>query len=444
MKNTLRSILATPFTFLFISFLLSACTKELVYEAPTQQSSLTISTRGISDIPLPYNIYIFDSKGACTNLLSINSKDSDLSVDLAPGSYIIKAFADAKSSSWNFPQRESAKINSSITPKEGASLTNLAYGSSSVEVKEGNNSSVSLSLVRKMAESTIELNNIPLNATAVKIQIAPVYTSLQIDGQTFNGSGNAIISLEKLEIPGEWIAAGIPIFPGVSDKANITLFITINGKTNSYSYSAQAPQSNRKYNIKGSYTGEKGNEARLNIKLELLPWDETISIDKDFGKDTENGQESGDGDNEGSGDNMPTDFPEVGSIWKNCCVMAISNKTSNSADLLLMSLNEWQEMTTEEVPTTVSSYSVSGISGWRIPSSKDVATISAARYDIGVSSLNTILTNNGGTAISSNGYYLCKDNETYRKYRFSGTVAELGSTAKFRLRVVTNYKWTKD
>lgn len=443
MKNVLRSFFTTPCAYIFIiTYVLISCTKELIYTAPSQQSQLLISTRGISNIPLPYIIYIFNKSNICTNQLIINNEE-DISLPLDAGKYTLKAFANAKTNIWTFPDQTSATLNSLIIPKNDVLLSNLCAGSSSVELKQNEKISVDLSLIRKLSDLTIELNNIPLTATGVKVKISSLYTSLNLDGETFEGSNEFNIALEKLGIPGEWTVTNVPIFPSKDNQVNITISIIIGNKTNSYSYTTSAPQSNKQYYIKGSYTGEKENETRLNIHFDLLPWDSSITINKDFGKGTETNDNS---NNEEDNNNPqePINLPAIGSIWNNTCVMAIKNITNTSAELLLMSIDEWQGITPEEAFASASSYNVSNITEWRIPTITDVAELSKNRQEIGISLLNSTLKEAGGNGISANAYYLCSDNETYKKFRFSGTIADIGSTKQFRLRLIKNYTWNKD
>ena len=444
MKNVLRSLFTTPYAYIIIiTYLLISCTKELVYTAPSQQSQLLISTRGILNIPLPYIIYVFNESNICTNQLIINNNEEDISLSLDPGKYTLKAFANAKTNIWTFPDQTSATSSSLIIPKNNVLLSNLCAGSFSVELKQNQKTSVDLSLIRKLSDLTIELNNIPLAATGVKVKISSLYTSLSLGGETFEGSKDFNIALEKLEIPGEWTVTNVPIFPSRDSQVNITIYIIIGEKTNSYSYTASAPQSNKQYYIKGSYTGEEENGTRLNIHFNLLPWDSPITINQDFGKKTE----TNDDPNNEEDNNKPQEpmkLPAIGSIWNNTCVMAIKNITSTSAELLLMSINEWQGLSPEDAYISASSYIVSNITGWRIPTITDVTELSSNRQKIGISLLNSTLKEAGGDAISANAYYLCWNNEIYKKFRFSGTITDIGNTKQFRLRLIKNYIWNKD
>ena len=447
MKNTLRSIFTTPWalSLILVSLLLNSCTKDLVFTAPTKQGELKISTRSISDIPLPYIIYVFSENGKCANQSIVNNYEDEISFNLNPGKYTIKAFANANTTSWIFPDQTSATLKSVVTPQKDKLLSNLFTGTAFVELNLNDKKTIELSLSRKLSDLTIDLNNIPTTASAVKVKISPLFTSLSIDGESFDGSNDMTIALEKLEIPGEWTATNIPIFPSKNSQVNITIFITIGSKTNSYSYTAAAPQSNKQYYIKGSYTGEKEGETRLGIYFELLPWNDPIIVNKNFGKETENGDNTNNNNTDGNtGTVVSPDLPAVGSIWKGSCIMAVNNPTSTQAEILLMRITEWQDLTSKAAETMASTYSVTGLSGWRLPTASEVSTLSATRQKIGVSSLNSILTEAGGTAISANAYYICSSNDKYMKFRFSGTTADIGSTKQFRLRLVKSYTWKKD
>ena len=154
-----------------------------------------------------------------------------------------------------------------------------------------------------------------------------------------------------------------------------------------------------------------------------------------------------DGKGDGKEDNSDIDMsklPEVGSIWNGTIVADIIEADDFGADLLLMSLDEW-DATVSEVKDATFDYTINGISDWRLPTHEEAATLrDKFSGDARVELNERIVEYNPELYELANGEkerYLCLKNGELYSFQFrTGTgITVAGETRSYYVRLVKSY-----
>jgi hypothetical protein len=145
-----------------------------------------------------------------------------------------------------------------------------------------------------------------------------------------------------------------------------------------------------------------------------------------------------------------TSIPEANTLWKGHVVAGVQNQTDTEADLILLSLNEWTDMTSanhatnpDAAQTLADSYVEADMENWNIPTREQAAYLKGLYYNESLSSLNATIESAGGVALSvedekgANVRYLC-ENATYTfVFKNNSSITKAGATVStYRLRLV--------
>lgn len=232
-------------------------------------------------------IYIFNSAGKCIQLLSTNEENGEATTHLSAGSYTLYAVGGDDLSRFTLPTQASATPSSVITLLEGKVMDDLLMKSINVELKDGETVSQSLELKHKViCLNEVEIKKIPIDATRVEVSIAPLYSSVQLNGE-YPSSPTEVykIELEKQDDDGTWRATPNQMLFPSKGNPTITVKIAIGKGDMEYSYQiTQALYANQHVVIRGTYKAETG--VSLTGILTDGGWDEDCNIE--FEVDNEN------------------------------------------------------------------------------------------------------------------------------------------------------------
>ena len=432
-----RNVLFWPLA----AVLLTACEKGLDdYEdnmspeatGQVTNSMLQVRTRGTSpgegtSIAYPVQVYVMQGN-KCKALQTIGDEGQTLNIGLVEGTYSVYAIAGASNSNYNLPTKDNATTTTALTLKEGGTLTDLMAAQATATLIDGGTNTVTLGLQRKtMLLQDVTIKKVPTAATAVSVTIAPLWQSLTVGG-TYNGTGGSqTIALTRQDDNRTWTLEGeaIHLLPPSSQPASVSVNITIDGATKTYTYSCSDQlEAAYKINIDGTYTEAVGVSLTGTITGATWLGERTISFEfNESGSSAVENNNGGDNNNDN-----PNNIPAVGDTYQGCYVLTV-NDADDYAEVTLLSPTEltgiYDANTTtmqSNLDAALATVTSGDISGWEVPTTTEAQLMYNAREAIG-----NLTANN----------YLCHNNGSYRAFKpsdaaFSATSSNIKASTVLR------------
>ena len=241
------------------------------------------------DIISEGRIYLFNSAGKCIQLLSTDEENNQATVQLSAGSYALYAVGGNDLSRFSFPIQSEATSASVIKLIDGKVMDDLLMASANVDLEDGETLNQNLSLVHKvLCIDEIEIKQLPQTVTKVEVSLAPLYSSVQLDGEyPASPTGNYKIELTKQSDGTTWKASPKQMLFPSKGNPTIKVSITTDEGVMGYSYNAaEELPANHHFTIIGTYKAEQG--VSLTGVLTAAGWEEdrTISFDLDGSNQT--------------------------------------------------------------------------------------------------------------------------------------------------------------
>lgn len=362
--------------------------------SPAEGSHLTevkINTRtqtADASPTLPIHIYAFGSQGTCAAQQTLTTAGEAIALQLPAGSYTIYALTGATDARYHLPDAATATPEHNIDLKDGATTHGeLEAGMATITLEDGHTTDLTITLTRIVAQVTAALNHLPADLTAVSIALEPLSQQLKLNGTYGTQTGPTTFALTKGS-EGQWITPEpVYLLPG---QENITVSIsltTADGSTRKYAYNSDIRiTANYKHNIQATYTETHGPD--INGSLQTTDWAGEQEINFDFGP----------GGTSGNNQEPVSNLPTVGTLYQDCYVLAVTEVTATSANLLLVAPKEWTDLTAADAESTISAYSTGTLSQWTLPNHSQAEMIYQARTKIeGMDRTAAYLFNDGGT-----------------------------------------------
>ena len=445
---------------------LTACEKTLVEDIAdvgnghVKNSVLQVRTRSggsLGDeatVAYPVTVYVFQGE-ECQAVQTIGDEGQTLNIPLVEGTYSVYAVGGASSTDYVLLTKDDATTTTAITLRDGHAHGDLMAASATVTLIDGGTNTVTLGMQRKtMLIQDVTIKKIPTAATAVSVTIAPLWQNLTIGGTYSTTNGSSTIALTRQEDGRTWQnSASVYLLPPCSQPASVSVNITIEGTTKTYTYSCSDQlEAGYKINIDGTYTEAVGVNLTGTITGATWLGERTISFEFDkngsSAADDGNGGDNGNNDTPGNAEG----FPAVGSTYQGCYVLkSIVADDGQSAELTLLSPNETTigkayndasfighpEVLEALIDEKLAEADVDGISDWHLPTYDELNVIYAA-----LNSINDTFESD----VSASGKYLYDASGTILYRILSQTTADgfdnFGATA--RIRPVTTVSITKD
>ena len=410
------------YVFALAAAMLAACSEDVLEERVSEKneaaakSLLQVRTRGSDDatVSYPVQVYVFsgESPEECLAVQTVGDAGQTLNIALTEGTYSVYAVGGASSADYTLPAKEEATTSTAFALKEGRALTDLMTASATATLTDGGTNTVTLGLQRKtMLIQDVTIKKIPSAATAASVTIAPLWQSLTIGGTYSTTNGSSTIALTKQEDGRTWKnIASVHLLPPSSQPASVSVNITIDGTTKTYTYSTSDElEAGYKINIDGTYTEAIGVSLTGTITGATWLGERTISFTFDeIGSAAVNGGSSeanSGGDNNGGDDNNDNpdnqdNFPAVGSTYLGCYVLAVTDGDDH-ADVLVVAPEDitgvfYGSVAQGNVDAALGSVAVDGISGWEVPDRDEARLIFNARGSIGGLTHDSYLCENSG------------------------------------------------
>lgn len=418
----------------------------------SEEETLKIEVRSAAGVEISYPLYLyaFNKDGKLTASQTVNDDEEEMALPMTKGDYKVVALSGT-SDEYQIPEKPSLNDVIVLNSTKGAK-TPLMMGRADIVIGGNTETKAKLTLSHAVAALNVTLKNVPTDVSAVQLTISPLHSSLSMNGQ-YGGEDQKIKVECDLNSQGEWIAKNTYIFPGNGKETIFSiLFKMEDGSETTYGYTFKGvPEANKPFNVTGNYS----DKVIVGGSFDVNDWDEAIDVEFEFGANVmleEDEGESKDEDNEEKENDSSnidlTGAPQVGTIWNDMIVADINESDEETIELLLMSLDEW-EIITSQADDVADDYSVNGISGWRLPTHDEAAILRAQFSGDNRLELNELISEYDeelyGLANGESERYLClKENEFYSFQFIGGTrTTKAGEKRSYYVRLVKTYQLPK-
>ena len=408
--------------------------------AETEKGTLKVRTRSADDeeVVYPLTLYVFSSDGECVKTQQVEAEDDDVQLQLAEGKYRVVAVSACKEGYVSAAIEDWEDVIE-LTEEDGAKIP-LVMGSADVTVDAETKGKLDIMLSHVVTAVDVSLSNIPSDVTEVVVTMSSFYAAVNLKGE-YESADYSLHLPCSLDSEGRWNTDTRYLFPGSGKETVISIRMKMgDGEEVTYGYTwKESPEANQPYHLLGDYSGGFA----LNGSFLLKAWNEAKNIEFEFGADASSDEEE-DTEDEGDADIDWSEEPETGEIWNGCIVANITETDNGGMELLLMSLDQWYELTSM-VPDVLSGYSVNGIVGWRLPTREEADFLLKTYYGNERLALNRRIEEfgeEGLVGINGDGRYLFEDAGGYFTFVFDPgrVVWDAGLKTKYYIRLVKTYR----
>ena len=421
---------------------MSACEKQLEVkpaDQPKADGELKIRTRSASndlEVSYPVIVYVMNSEGTCVSCETVVSAESALSIDLPSGEYNVYAVAGATEDSYTLPTMQTATPTSELLLKENAKHGDLMAASSTITLGKNETNQLTLNLARKVMKVTsLTINDVPADVTAVTMTFSPLCKSLRLNGTFNTASTSETISLTKQTDETTWTNSESLFLLPQTGSTTITIGLTKGEQTTYYSYACQQTlDANHELTIAATYAGDR--KITMTGSINGVAWGDPIDITFEFGEDNTS-------DNKGGDSNSSSDeVPEVHSVYKDCYVLSVADDGNDKVVTLLhkradeiSGSGKTEAAVRAEIDAILPSFNINGITGWRIPTRADLNDFNFNIFNTAISSVSDAI------SIGTTSYYYYLDGEHLKCFR--GNNLNLGYVTGDHFRPVTTVRFSK-
>lgn len=387
----------------------------------TTQLSVSLFTSSSAGL-YPAVLLVFDETGDRIQDAILTEETPTATLTLNRGKYRLAALSGT--SQYTFPKQYSLESVISV-PDAGYSSQPLLMGQAELTLSAA---SVTARLQMKVqtASISLQIDSLPSDAQQVQAVFSDIYTGINLRGSY---SQTQSVTFDCQPQNGSWQTGELFIFPSAGNNAVISIACQTPDSTLCYCY-------NLTYPLLAGYAYQIRPAGEVGIGIG------DIQID------------AGNGNTE-KADTLWVDQIRTAPFLADGHVVAwIENEEEDQCDVLLISLNEWEDVASAYSETgagqaadIAAGYSEGGnqreLTGWSIPSKDDAALLKTAYAPYACVPLNNILTEAGGTAIGlttdkgENIRYLCNEAQhTFTLASATGSITKAGSKTAYRLRLV--------
>ena len=421
---------------------MSACEKQLEVkpaDQPKADGELKIRTRSASndlEVSYPVIVYVMNSEGTCVSRETVVSAESALSIDLPSGEYNVYAVAGATEDAYTLPTMQTATPTSELLLKENAKHGDLMAASSTITLGKNETNQLTLNLARKVMKVTsLTINDVPADVTAVTMTFSPLCKSLRLNGTFNTASTSETISLTKQTDETTWKNSESLFLLPQTGNTTITIGLTKGEQTTNYSYACQQTlDSNHELTIAATYAGDR--KITMTGSINGVAWGDPIDITFEFGEDNTSDNKGGDSNNSSD------EVPEVHSVYKDCYVLSVADDGNDKVVTLLhknavaiSGSGKTEAAVSAEIDAILPSFNINGITGWRIPTRADLNDFNFNIFNTAISSVSDAI------SIGTTSYYYYLDGEHLKCFR--GNNLNLGYVTGDHFRPVTTVRFSK-
>ena len=398
------------------------------------EGTLKVKARSLSsgEVVYPLRVYAFSSDHHCVASQMIESEDVSVKLQLPPDKYRIVLFAGGEDA-YIFPNEADWQGEVRMKDSDGA-VVPLMVGMADVHVSAESESKVELTLVNMVSAIDVELTNLPHDVASVTMTMSSFYRSMSMGGEYGDGSYSLEVDC-VLDTANVWRAKTCYVFPSSTPDIVFSFRIKMkNGQEVTYGYTwGEKMEANSPYHIRGKFASGITLEGMLNVQ----GWNEDENVEFEFGDQSPSDEE------EEQPEAGQLSLPEVGTIWNGAIVASVGESDETGADLLLMSLDEWN-VDVSQVADLETGYSVDGISGWRLPTNEEAQLLRSTFNGDSRIGLNEIIADYDSDLVGVDGEerYLCTKSGTCYSFVFTAgtTITKAGTKRSYYSRLVKTFR----
>ena len=437
-----RTSLLITLAVLMLSMCVVSCRDQYVETTGVvngQKGVVSVITRSTVEMDYPVTLYAFYSNtGKLAQSVVAEDEGDDLSMELAVGDYHLVAMAGTD----GLTDVESPAGNKGIGfPESGLISSPVLMGSADISVVE-QDQEARIEMTIQVASVDISLQDMPSDIVAVSVTLSTLYTDLTFYGEP-SGASAVRMTLNKDAEDGNWKASAYTL-PGSSTKLTLSICMTDeSGMSTTYGYTHETNLcAATPYRLVGSF--KEGFS--LSGVVTAAGWNDPVDIAFTFGQGAGNNPNNGEGGGgtvpggNGDGNYSVTEIPEAKSIWEGHFVAAVENKENNTAELLLLSLDEWTTEYSEiasVISQATSNYSENGLADWQVPTVAELSGIIPSLSMSGqIDRTNKTLTDNNGDRLCNGEKYLCDAGANFLKMGDDAAAKAVTSSGSYHLRLV--------
>lgn len=438
MKKRILSLL----TFGLLTFGCQQLPDDDVLMDEEMEESLKVEVRSAegAKIIYPLQLYAFGEDGQLVASQIVKKAEDEMLLPMAEGDYQVVAVSGL-SDAYQMPEKPALDEDIVYVSTESANVP-LMMARADVGIGRSADQTVELTLSHVVAALNVTLKNVPEGISEVQLALSPLYSSISMEGE-YGGKMQSVKVGCTQTTTGTWVAETTYIFPGNGKETIFSIsFKSEDGTEVTYSYTYKAvPEANKPFNVTGSYS----EGVSVGGDFDVNDWEGGIEVEFDFGASVVPDEDE-DGD---EGDDSVTDLtgiPEVGTIWNDMIVADMDEAEDGGIDLLLMSLDEW-EIITSQAEEVAEGYSVNNLSGWRLPTHDEAAVLRARFSGNKRLALNDLIAEYDGELYGLAGgekeRYLCLKEGAFYSFQFiSGTrTTKAGEKRSYYVRLVKTYRY---
>ncbi len=379
-----------------------SCDSYIYEDEPEKETILAVTTRaadGNANVSYPIALFIF-SGDKCSAIQKINSASDNVQISLQAGDYDVYAISDINN--YEFPEKESATRLSPLKLKaEKSTHGDLMLARGTVKMETRKEHSLTLNMERKVLNlNEIKVQNIPAAAKSINVSVTPFTSMICIDGSHADVKTTYTAELKKQADGTTWLVSpNVFLLPAIDQVVEIAITIAFeDGTSKKYSYKSAEPfKENAHVNILAKYETLK---TTLAINIQGEDWDEDQNIEYNFM------EEASDPSQEGEHETASELFA-IGDFYKGCYVFAVDadKKTATvlCSDEKTNVMDYYKNESENELAleTALQSFSVGGISKWRVMTEDEAKSIHQR-----ITEINDALQATGRTVISDDEYII--------------------------------------
>ena len=424
---------------------MSACEKQLEVkpaDQPKADGELKIRTRSASndlEVSYPVIVYVMNSEGTCVSCETVVSAESALSIDLPSGEYNVYAVAGATEDAYTLPTMQTATPTSELLLKENAKHGDLMAASSTITLGKNETNQLTLNLARKVMKVTsLTINDVPADVTAVTMTFSPLCKSLRLNGTFNTASTSETISLTKQTDETTWTNSESLFLLPQTGSTTITIGLTKGEQTTYYSYACQQTlDANHELTIAATYAGDR--KITMTGSINGVAWGDPIDITFEFGEDNTSDNKGGDSNNSSD------EVPEVHSVYKDCYVLSVADDGNDKVVTLLhknavaiSGSGKTEAAVSAEIDAALPSFNINGITGWRTPTRAEINNLTVTEFNAAMNGVS------GLTDFNSKTYFYLEGSSLKSVY-FRNTTVNWGAEFTYgdHFRPVTTVRFIK-
>ena len=349
----------------------SACQTLVVEDVSVgEEGTLRVKARSVEgeEMVYPLSLYAFSEAGDCVASLTVVDADESIRLNLPAGTYKIVSLA-GYSDDYDLPNQPKVDDVVRMVGNAGAE-TPMMIGKADVTVGAHKESRLEMALSYAVAAIDVVLSGVPSDVASVSVTFSSLYSSMRMKGDYVDADYTLNLDC-SLHTDNQWKTQTKYVFPGSGAETTLSIRMKFeSGEEVIHGYVWRgAPEAGKPYHFQGTYS----DGFILNGNFVISGWSEAEDVEFTFGSvslpdDGKNEDEEEDSDMEVS------ELPEIGTIWNGTIVADIIDSDESGAELLLMSLDEW-DATASEVKDAAFDYVVNGISDWRLPTHEEAAIL---------------------------------------------------------------------